>query len=362
MKRTIIYLLLVTVFNVNLFPCSVLSLRTSNQIILGRNHDYYNPNSVIIYNPKNQLKVGVPLPGENIVGWKALYSSITISAIGVGFANSGMNEMGLAIGFMALDESVYPNKDDRPIIVPTQWIQYMLDKCANTNEVIQEAKKIRISNKMGSGTHYYICDREGNVAIIEFLQGQTVVYTNKDMPYLLLSNDTYEKSMNDIKKYTGFGGDKIVPERGNYVDELMAIGCTKINQFYKKESKNTIQDAFDIFYAMRAPDSTPRYSEYGTQYTTVFDITNLKLYFRTKANPNIREIDFRDFEDNCSNKAKLLNIQTLSDGIVNSSFTNYSIQENSNCIYRFYEKEPYKVPKEDIEFMSFYPEFFQCEK
>ena len=370
MKNIILSIILLMGLNTVIYSqCSCLSLRTSNQIVFGRNHDYYNPYAVIVFNPKNQLKVGVPLPGEHIVGWKAIYSSITISSIGVGFANSGMNEKGLAMGHMGLNDCVYPDKDDRPIIVPTQWIQYMLDKCATTNEVILEAKKIRITSKTGKGEHFYICDKDGNTAIIEFLKGQMVVYTNKDMPYTLLCNDTYEKSMNDIKKYKGLGGDKNVLNRietlnENCIADVMAIGCTKINQFHKKNSDNIIKDAFDIHYAMSFPGNinTSQYQNTVTQYTTVFDITNLKLYFRTNSNPTIREISIKDFEDNCSTKAKLLDIQTLSDGIVNKSFVDYSIQENAICIYKFYENETNKIPKEEIEFMSFYPEMFQCEK
>ena len=112
---------------------------------------------------------------------------------------------------------------------------------------------------------------------------------------------------------------------------------------------------------MRAPDSTRQHKEYGTQYSAIFDITNMKLYFRTKANQAIREINFKDCEDNCSVKAKLLDIQTQSGGIVNNSFIDYSIEENANCIYKFYENEPHKIPQEQMEFMSFYPELFECE-
>ena len=370
MKNIILSIIILVGLNTDIYSqCSCLSLRTSNQIVFGRNHDYYNPYAVIIFNPKNQLKVGVPLPGEHIVGWKAIYSSITISSIGVGFANSGMNEKGLAMGHMGLRKSLYPNKDERPIIMPEQWIQYMLDKCANTNEVILEAKKIRITNKMGDGEHFYICDKEGNVAIIEFLKGEMVVYNNNDMPYTALCNDTYEKSMNDIKKYKGLGGDKIVLDRvtvlnENAIPDVMAIGCTKINQFYTKENKSLVTDAFDIHYAMQCPGNAnaPQFENSETQYTTVFDVTNLKLFFRTKLNPTIREINFKDFEDNCSTKAKLLDIQTPSEGIVNKSFVDYSMQENAKCIYKFYENETNKMPKEEMEFMSFYPEMFQCEK
>ena len=349
-----------------LFACSCIYLRTSNHIIFGRNHDYYNPNSLIIYNPKNIFKSGIPFPGENIPKWKSVYSSITISLLGVGYANSGMNEKGLTIGYMTLT-SVYPAKDDRPEISDTQWIQYMLDKCANTNEVIEEAKKIRITKGGGSCTHYFVGDAEGNATTIEFINGQMVVHTNKDMPYMLLSNDTYEKSMNDIKSYIGFGGDKIIPERAIKYDELfptevMAIGCSKMNQFYKKESKNIIQDAFDIQYAMRGPDTTYQNMEACTQYSVIFDITNMKIYFRTKANQTIREIDFKSFKDDCSVKAKMLDIQTTGIGNVNNLFVDYSTDENRKAIDRSFSREPYKIPKEMVDFNQQYIDSFGCEK
>lgn len=362
-KKLFIVLTLAAFFGTfsDLMACSVIYLNKSNQIIFGRNHDYYNPYSVIVFNPKNLLKVGMPLPGEHNAGWKAKYSSITISPIGVGFANSGMNEKGLAIGHMGLPETIYPEKDDRPVIPHNQWIQYMLDKCANTNEVIEEAKKIRIS-EMSSGNHFFVGDADGNVAIIEFLNGEMVVYTNEDMPHLLLCNDPYEKSMKDIKTFAGLGGERIIPERGKEPEHAMAIGVMKINQFYAKKSKDIIQDAFDIHYAMRAPDSTPQYEEYGTQYSTVFDLTNLKLYFRTKANETIREINLKDFEDNCSVKAKLLDIQTTGTGNVNNLFVNYSVEENIKCVIKFFENEPDELSREEIEFIGFYPEFFKCEE
>ena len=179
---------------------------------------------------------------------------------------------------------------------------------------------------------------------------------------MLLCNDTYEKSMKDIKNYAGLGGNKVVPERANEVDEVMAIGCNKISQFYKKDSKNVIQDAFDIQYAMRAPDSTKQYKEYGTQYSTIFDITNMKLYFRTKANQAIREIDFNSFKADCSVKAKLLDIQTTGTGNVNNLFVNYSIAENRKAIDRAVSMEPYKPSLEMLDFMQNYADSFGCEK
>lgn len=361
---TSVFLFLTSSFTV-LFACSCIYLHTSHQTIFGRNHDDGNPNSVIIFNPKNLIKSGVPLPGEIIPRWKSMYSSITVSSPGVGYANSGMNEKGLAIGHMGLGESVYPAKDDRPIITDTQWIQYMLDNCANTNEVIELAKKVRIIQTTTCGNHYFVCDSKGNAAIIEFLKGEMIVHTNQDMPYKLLCNDTYEKSMNDVKKFRGLGGNQPVLDRldsinENSVSKVMAIGCTKINQFYEKESPDIIQDAFDIHTAMSVPESIS--NNLKTQYTTVFDVENLKLYFRTRENQNILEVDLKMFEDNCSIKAKLLDIRTAGTGLANNLFVDFSVQENRKAIDRVLSMEENKPTEEMLNYYQLYPDSFECDE
>jgi penicillin V acylase-like amidase (Ntn superfamily) len=367
-KINIVFVFLFSLIFVNphLFACSCIYLRTSNQMVFGRNHDYYNPNSVIIFNPKNLLKNGIPFPGEDIPGWKSKYASITVSLTGVGYANSGMNEKGLAIGHMGLVESVYPAKDDRQVISETQWIQYMLDNCANTNEVIEAAKKIRIIRTTSCGNHYFICDSKGDAAIIEFLKGRMVVHTNMDMPYMVLCNDTYEKSMNDIKKFKGLGGNQPVLDRVACIDEnavpnVMAIGCTRIDKFYENESNDIIRDAFSIHSAMSAPDDTSQYAA-RTQYTTVFDITNLKMYFRTRENQTVREIDFKKFEDDCSVKAKLLDIRTTGTGNVNGLFLDYSVQENRKAIDRALSMEQNRPSEGMMALIQLYPDSFECDK
>lgn len=361
-----IFILIITTSFTRLFACSSIFLKTSNQMIYGRNHDYYNPNAVIIFNPKNLLKSGIHFPAENIPRWKSKYSSITNSAAGVPYANSGMNEKGLAIGHMGLGETVYPAKDDRPVIADTQWIKYMLDICANTSEVLELANTIRIIQS-ATGNHYFVCDSSGNTAIIEFLNGEMVMHTNENMPYAVLCNDPYEKSMNDIKKFRGLGGDQPVLDRSsvirdeNAVANAMAIACTKIIQFYESGSIDIIQDAFSVHSAMTTPPPTSEHDG-ETQYTSVYDITNLKLYFRTKDNKNIREVDFKMFEDDCSVKAKLLDIRTTGTGNVNNLFVDFSVQENRKAIDSAISTETNKPSEEMLDLYARYPDSFECEE
>ena len=56
----------------------------------------------------------------------------------------GMNEAGLVVETMMLEETEYPSPDSRPGIEILQWIQYQLDNFSTIEEVIASHSQIRI--------------------------------------------------------------------------------------------------------------------------------------------------------------------------------------------------------------------------
>jgi choloylglycine hydrolase len=226
--------------------CSAISLISGDTVVFGRNHDVTVSNGLIVYNPGGISKEGFEFPEENIPKWTAKYASITLNVFGVGFAICGMNERGLSIGHLGFAEAKYPQKDDRPVIDQIHFITYLLDNCANTAEVISSAKVIRISDESITREHYYICDAKGQTAILEPVAGEWVIYTNETMPYPILSNDNYEKSLGYLSNYEGFGGQRKVPERNFGVEEIMAMGATYMKDYQKKKDKNIIHSAFEL--------------------------------------------------------------------------------------------------------------------
>ena len=51
--------------------------------------------------------------------------------------------------------------------------------------------------------HFLGCDRQGNVATFEFLNGKFVCHVDETLPVTALTNDTYKDSVNCLKQYTG---------------------------------------------------------------------------------------------------------------------------------------------------------------
>jgi len=343
--------------------CSAISLVSGDTIVFGRNHDVNVSNGLIVYNPRGIYKEGFEFPEENIPKWTSKYSSITLNVLGVGFAICGMNERGLSIGHLGFAEAKYPQKDDRPVIDQIHFITYMLDNCANTEEVITSSRELRISDESITREHYYICDAKGQTAILEPISGEWTIYTNETMPYPILSNDNYNKSIGYLSKYSGFGGQKNVPERNFGVEEIMAMGATYINDHRNRKGQNIIHSAFELldiigFNRYPPPDSIKVPENYGTQITTVYDLKNLKVYFITKSNDSKRIVNFSHFKQNCPEPIMMMEVETEFNGVVDELFEKYSHEKNLSFVKNHLGKSD--VSYEIIELLASYPESFQC--
>jgi penicillin V acylase-like amidase (Ntn superfamily) len=343
--------------------CSSISLISSDTVVFGRNHDVDVSNGLLVINPRNVYKEGFEFPEENIPKWTSKYASITLNVFGVGFAICGMNEKGLSIGHLGFSEAKYPPKDDRPVIDQIHFITYMLDNCSTTSEVIDSANKIRISDESITREHYYICDAKGQTAILEPIEGEWVLYTNETMPFPILSNDNYKKSINYLNNYQGFSGLKNIPERNFGVEEIMAMGATYIKNYQNEKKKNIISSSFELlnnigFNKYPPPDSIDVPSNYGTQITTVFDLKNLAVYFRTKSNTEIKKVNFSNFQPDCPEPFMMMEVETETTGVVDDLFENYTYDRNLNFVKEHLEKS--NVSYDVIEFLATYPESFKC--
>ncbi|MCF8266487.1 MAG: linear amide C-N hydrolase [Ignavibacteriales bacterium] len=344
--------------------CSVVSLISGDTVVWGRNHDEKLSNCLIVYNPAGLYKQGFELENEKNPVWISKYASLTCNILGAGFAILGMNEKGMTIGHVGFKEAEYPQKDERPVLDQIQFVSYILDNCASTWEVIKELDSVRISNESITLEHYFVCDKSGEKAIIGFIEGNLVLYTGEKFVHPLMSNDSYKKSLEQLKKYIGFGGDTPIPDRTFGVEEIMAIGANDIQSFISLNNKDIINSAFSIlhnigFNKFPPPEGVVVHPNYGTQFTTVFDLKNLQLYFRTKSNGSIRNVDFNLFNSMCNYGMWMLEIEKTDSGNVNELFVKYSSKKN--CTYLTeWNNQSFLLSQELIDFLCNYPETYLC--
>jgi len=147
MKKCIGILILSILF-INLLPlaglsCTTFLLDNGGQPLFGRNLDWYLGDGLVIINKRGVEKTANPDPFNrvNLLTWTSKYGSATFNQHGREFPLGGMNEAGLVVETMVLEETEYPSPDSRPEIEILQWVQYQLDNFSTIEESGKPSEK-----------------------------------------------------------------------------------------------------------------------------------------------------------------------------------------------------------------------------
>lgn len=330
------------------FACTTFCLRSNSEILFGKNYDWSIGDGMVFVNKRSVAKDSSLENEKKVLGWVSRFGSITFNQYGWEQPSGGMNEMGLVIELMWLDEGKYPKPDDRPAVNVLEWIQYQLDTAATTAEVISNANGIRIASKIP--LHYLVSDRGGNVATIEFLDGKLVAHTGDDLPAAVLTNDTYAKSLNYAAK-----NDAGTTRSGSSLDRFTRTAA-RTKEFPKKQL--TEKEAIDYSFETLAIAAQPGY----TQWSIVYDQKRLKVHFRTKDRPEIKTIDSHYFDYGCVSPVMTFDLNSTEVGDVSPLFTSFTRAANRNLIERSYNGTDFlsKVPAKDRDAAAESPERFKC--
>jgi penicillin V acylase-like amidase (Ntn superfamily) len=264
--------------------------------------------------------------------WLSKYGSVTFNMFGPEFtAALGMNEAGLVVCGLNLNATQNPAPDERPYAGMGQYTQYQLDNFNTVKDVMASVSQIRIG---GPGTakmptHFFICDKTGACAVIEFLGGKPVFYSGKNLPVKVLTNTTYAEALRFLKT-----GNRPKDDRPGLTMKRFLKVNDMISKYNFQESGSVIDYAFIILQSVppveyEIIDGVKIASGFGdTQWSVVFDLQNLHIYFRTIRNRNIREINLKSFDYSCNRPAKVLDVNADLSGDVTEQFKDY-LQENS---------------------------------
>jgi penicillin V acylase-like amidase (Ntn superfamily) len=307
--------------------CTTFFLEKNGQMMFGRNYDWVTATGMINTNSRGVMKQSLDLEHRNILQWQSKYGSVTFNQYGKEFPNGGMNEKGLVVELMWLNESKYPAPDNRPGLSVLQWIQYQLDNCSTIDEVIATDKKIRVVST-GTPQHYLVADSKGKVATIEFLDGKMVVHTGNNLPYPVLANDTYSSSLHNLS----------TPSKGFQANsgDRFSRACALVQQYKKADTNKPIVDySFDILNNVSQGNFT--------KWSIVYDITNRKIFFKTSANPGIKSFDVKAFDYSCSSNALSFNMNEKASGNINKLFTAYSNNGNYKMLKKAFDESKNEV-------------------
>ncbi|WP_324719678.1 linear amide C-N hydrolase [Salinimicrobium sp. HB62] len=332
--------------------CTTFCIKNGERIVFGRNFDFPVGHGHVLINKKNVRKVAMVRPPEKALEWTSRYGSVSFNQQGREFPYGGINEKGLVLEQMALNESIYPEIDERSGLTELQWIQYHLDNSANVQEVIASKDFLRISPQSVAKLHFLVADKMGNVATIEYIEGKMVVHQGESLKVAVLANDTYERSTEYLQNFSGFGGNDPIPFSTAPLDRFVNAA----NGLQEYSGENLIEYSFEILDRVRQEDST-------TQWSIVYDLTNLEIYFQTQRNPEIRKLSLENFSFDCASGSQYVNIhESPIQGKI--QFRPFSYEENEALINRVWDEVEFlaPIPVEVRKVYADYPLSLVCEE
>ena len=331
--------------------CSSFCLDNNGYAVFGTNYDHYKVYEGLIFvNKRNVLKKGwnTSTTDEYAV-WISEYGSVTFNLVGYQFVWGGMNEAGLVISTMNLSYATQtPYPDERPPLSSGFWMQYLLDTCSTVEEVIARDSQVRISN---GGDHYLVCDRTGECAVIEFIDGFLVCHTGDTMPVKALTNHTYRESVRAWQE------SDIYPITNTSLRRF-SIAADRVKAFNLHDQESAIDYAFDTLEQV----SGENMGRSNTFWSIVFDTENYCIYFRTKMNPHIRYIEVPQLDFSCTIPVMMLDINEDLSGNITTDFKEYSYTTNRVHMTQFFEKWGIDISSENIRMMCQHFDAFSCLK
>ena len=301
---------------VSSFACTTFFINKNGQLIFGRNYDWMTGNGIVCSNQKGLSKTSSKTADGKTISWTSKYGSITFNQYGKEFPTGGMNEKGLVVEMMWLDDTQYPAIDSRPAIGELQWLQYQLDNCSTVAELIATDKDIRIASNGTAPLHFLTADATGNVATIEFINGKILVHNNKNLPFPVLTNNSYEESL-PVAKLTNPVVENSLERFNQTCSMLQTYQANTINIPVVDYSFNILNKVAQTGY---------------TKWSIVYDISNKKIYFKTADYPSIKNISFSTFSFACATPSKAWDMNQMGNGDIANQFINFNQDLNQHIV------------------------------
>jgi penicillin V acylase-like amidase (Ntn superfamily) len=170
-----IFILMSLLWQTSLNACTAMSFQdANNKTWFLKSFDFDDYHGYVFVNQRNVLKKALSLNYfQHSKMWLSKYASITFNQISRDFPYGGINEKGLGMEILWLDDTVYPSWTFINTINESQVIQYILDTSASTEEVIANLNKVQLA-EVYAPVHYMICDTSADCRAIEFLDGKLV--------------------------------------------------------------------------------------------------------------------------------------------------------------------------------------------
>jgi penicillin V acylase-like amidase (Ntn superfamily) len=339
------------------FACSAFQLSDSDHLV-GKSYDWHQSHGMVFTNSRKMKKTAFLLDtSETAEEWTSQYGSLTFSQHGKDFPLGGMNEKGLVVEILWLNETQYPLADTRPTVNELQWIAYQLDNFSTVKEVIADVSKRRISPVMAN-VHYLVCDTTPECTVVEFIKRKEQAPAGSTLKANVITNDSYAKSVDHLKDFKGFGGTKTIPTDSSSLSRFTSLAM----QLTVPTDKTAMEHALALLAGVEQSNFSV--------WNIVYNPTKQTASFRAAGEDakSIRSIDLSKVDLSCkTNKlGSYVDFQTTSTGDLTSSLLPYDSAENKAIAEKGMALLEAKLPKAAVKVLtqkvSEYPATESCEE
>lgn len=317
-------------FAAGVHACTGLFVKAGDgAVIYARSLEFGIPlNSQMILIPRDTEFQGITPDGVNGAKWKNTYGIVGMNYMGETQIVDGMNEKGLQCGLFYFPgfagyADYDPAQADKSISVSNvgTWILSRFATVAEVREHINDVRVVTaVTPKMGIIVpgHFLVVDATGDAVVIEYVGGKLFVYDN---PIGVITNaPTFDWHIMNLRNYVKLSPDNAqstkirdftVPAMGNGSGMIGIPGdITPPSRFVRaafylnsllhvdtaEEAIKSVMRLHQTFYIAKgmARYVEPGSSEMGVEYTAweiYTDLKNLKFYFSTYDNLNMRMVD-----------------------------------------------------------------------
>ena len=280
--------------------------------------------------------------------WKSKYASMGMVILDYDVIVDGINEKGLSCAsfyFPGYAEYSVTTKENQSISMSSsdiiQWILSMFENVDEVRKAI-ENNEVAISPILTPGFppqvqpfHFVVYDNTGKSIVFEPIDGKFKIYDN---PTGVITNSpTYDWHMTNLSNYVnlsansakdikltkttikalgqgsgmlGLPGDFTPPSR------FVRAAAFTASAIPKKTAEKAVMQVFHILNSFDIPVGAARtvidgviHSDY-TMLTTARDSKNMRYYYKTYDDQNIKVLDMKDFDLDAK---KIIKLHTLTD-------------------------------------------------
>ena len=280
-------------------------------------------NSQYVVVPRGYVQQSYTPEGVNGMEFKAVYGYVGFAVEQKEFVAEGLNEAGLSAGlFYFPSYGKYSDYDTLSLdecIADLQLVPMILGSCKNIDEVIEKVRSVVVVaiDPRASTVHWRFADTSGRQVVLEIIDGQARFYENR--LGVLTNSPSFEWQMTNLNNYVNlYAGGADAKEMGEVRLAPFGAGSGMLGlpgdvtppsrfvraAFYQvsapvpRQALDAVLQAFQIlnnfdipvgveFKDRKVPSAIPS----ATQWTSVTDLTNNIIYYRTMYNSAIRSID-----------------------------------------------------------------------